>query len=211
MTGKPRGKFYDITGRRYGRLTVVAKGPSRLGQTSWDCQCDCGQTVNVIKHSLVRGATQSCGCFMKERSRAEIVLRSTTHGKRHSAEYSVWTGMKRRCNNPNDPAFAGYGAIGVKVTFSSFEAFLQEVGRRPSPVHQIDRIDPNGDYSPGNVRWATTSQQARNKRNTRFVEIYGQQYSLADACDAFGVSYKRTWRRIVKGGMAPAEAMGLLL
>lgn len=207
MSG-PRGRN-DLIGRRFGRLVAMAMAPSRGGQATWDCLCDCGATVNVIRHSLMRGATQSCGCFMKERSREEIVKRSRTHGKRHTPEYSVWCGMKRRCENPNEKTYPRYGGRGVEVRFQSFEEFLQEVGPRPTPDHTIDRKDAGGHYEPGNVRWATWTEQARNKRNSLIVSVNGRDYCLADACEAFGAPYKRTWARIKLQGWPPERALGL--
>jgi len=208
MTGKPRGRFYDITGARFGRLTVAGKGESRSKQTSWDCLCDCGTSVNVLKHSLVSGATQSCGCFMRERAAERISARSTTHGCRHSPEYSVWSGIKRRCQNRNDASFSQYGGRGIEVRFASFEAFLAEVGQRPSDAHSIDRIDPDGHYEPGNVRWATRSIQARNKRGSLLVNVGGKEAPLKDFCDRLGVSYRLAWERMRRGWSAP-RALGV--
>lgn len=209
MTGKPRGKFYDITGQRYGRLTVVAKGASRSGQTSWDCACDCGASVNVLKHSLVAGVTKSCGCFMRERSRERVIALSTTHGSCHTPEYAVWCGMKRRCENHNQRSFKDYGARGIRVVFTSFEDFLSEVGPRPSPEHTIGRIDNDLGYQPGNVRWETTAEQARNKQNTLRVTVRGVSRPLKDHCEAEGVSYQKAWQRIRKYGWAPERALGV--
>lgn len=209
MTGRPRGKFYDITGNRYGRLTVVGKGASRSKQTSWDCTCDCGAAVNVLKHSLVSGATNSCGCFMKERSREEIISRATTHGRRHTPEYSVWCGMKRRCENPNERSFKNYGGRGIEVLFPSFEEFLAEVGPRPSSAHMIGRIDNDLSYQPGNVRWETAAEQSRNKQNTLRVTVGGVSRPLKEHCEVLGVNYQKAWLRIRQYGWTPERALGV--
>lgn len=209
MTCSPRGRFYDITGQRFGRLVVVGQGVSRCKQTSWDCVCDCGATVNVLKHSIVSGATSSCGCFMKERSREEIIARATTHGARHTPEYSVWSGMKRRCTNQNERSFKDYGGRGVQVLFGSFEEFIAEVGPRPSAKHTIGRIDNDRGYEPGNVRWETTVEQARNKQNTLRVTVNGVTAALTDHCETLGVNYQKAWLRIRRYGWTPERALGV--
>ena len=200
---------YDITGGQFGRLTVISKGDVRCRQTSWNCRCECGAEVNVLRHSLVSGATRSCGCYMKEASARHIRARSITHNMRHSAEYSVWSGIKRRCENPNEECFPRYGGAGIKVLFKSFEEFFQEVGPRPTKNHSIDRIDVNGHYERGNVRWATVEVQARNKKSTIIVDLNGERAPLADFCDRFGVPYKRVWQRIKKQNWPVERALEL--
>jgi hypothetical protein len=203
------GGRVDIAGQRFGRLTVVKKLPSRNLCTFWLCRCDCGAEREVMTQSLRAGLTKSCGCFMRERSREEIIKRATTHDMSHYPEYSVWTGILRRCNNANDRSYARYGAIGIQCRFDGFEAFLAEVGPRPSEKHSIDRIDNAGHYEPGNVRWATAQQQARNKRTTFLVEINGERKSLADWCDQTGIGYNKVWHRIRRQGWQPERALGL--
>lgn len=206
MSGKPRGLYYDITGRRYGRLVVLGKGASRSGQTSWDCRCDCGSEVNVVKQSLVRGATLSCGCLMREMC-SQMAKQKATHGMRQSPEYSVWSGMKRRCENPNDKRFSDYGGRGFAVRYASFQEFFDELGPRPSPRHQIDRIDNSRGYEPGNCRWATPERQQRNTRRTLLVSAFGKTAPLKDFCDERGVAYQRAWRRIRKQGWSAERAL----
>lgn len=116
--------------------------------------------------------------------------------------YSVWQGMKRRCDNPNFPHYANYGGRGIRVCDRwkhDFQAFLQDMGDKPSPLHTIDRIDPNGHYAPENCRWATRKEQSRNIRNNRYVEIDGQRHLAADIAEKIGVKADTIIERVQRG------------
>lgn len=126
---------------------------------------------------------------------------------RHSPEYSVYCGIKRRCENKNEKSYERYGGLGVQCRFSGFEEFFAEVGKRPSKKHQIDRIDAAGHYEPGNVRWATVKRQARNKRNTKYITIEGRRKCLADWCEEYGADYHMVWQRISRRGWDPLRAL----
>jgi len=125
------------------------------------------------------------------------------HGGYQKPEYKVWTGMIRRCYRPNAGNFYLYGAQGVRVCdrwLESFQNFLDDMGPRPSPSHSIDRYpDTNGNYEPGNCRWATPVQQTRGRRVAVRVDLNGQLVPLADACEAVGVNYQRTYNALKKG------------
>lgn len=149
----------DIIGCVFGRLTVL----SYAGDGKWNCACECGGQPAIKRSNLVTGNSTSCGC--KRRETTSRLL--TTHGKRHVVEYKTWLRMKQRCLNPNNPDFTYYGGRGITVCDRwkhSFEHFLSDVGGRPSPLHSIDRVDNNGNYEPGNCRWATHTQQMNNTR-----------------------------------------------
>jgi hypothetical protein len=164
------GKIKDMTGQRFGRLLVTAMAPARIaGEAAWVCSCDCGAIVTVRGYSLRSGDSKSCGCLKN----ALLVQRSKTHGLRATSEYGSWSMMKNRCLNPRTPAFADYGGRGISVCpqwVNSFETFLSDVGKKPSSGHTLDRIDNDGNYEPGNCRWSTYNQQARNRRSTRLNE-----------------------------------------
>ena len=163
-------------GKRYGRLVVVkfshmcTKPNGRRG-SKFLCQCDCGKTVVTFIQYLRSGDTASCGCYRKEIF--------TVHGmsqRRDAAsgdpEYRTWYGMIQRCTNPKVNNYKNYGGRGIKVCDewrNSFQAFYDYIGPRPEPKHlySIDRINNDGDYEPGNVRWATAKEQANNKRNKK--------------------------------------------
>lgn len=177
---------------------MIGKAASRGKNTRWLCRCDCGNETTVWKHSLICGAQVSCGCYMREVS-AKTGRQSATHGMRRSAEYSVWCGMLRRCRNSNDRSFPRYGGRGIEVRFSCFSEFYAAVGERPSSLHSIDRINPDGSYEAGNVRWALSAVQARNKRASLIFEIGEEKLPLKDWCERFDRRYATVWGRLKRG------------
>jgi hypothetical protein len=151
----------DFIGKRFGRLIVVEFHSKRgtRGRLFWVCKCDCGNNKIVNQDNLVYGNTSSCGCFKKELH--------TTHGMTASPEYSVWEGIKARCENKNTPNYNNYGGRGIKVYkewSESFEKFYKDMGRRPTGKYTIERKNNNGNYEPGNCKWATYAEQGQNKR-----------------------------------------------
>lgn len=154
----------DMTGRRFGRLVALTRdGTTPLGLALWAFQCDCGTRVTLPATRVRAGAVASCGCLKLELFREN----ATTHGRSKTNLYGRWVSMKARCHNPKDARYADYGGRGISVCQEwrdSFEQFALDVGEPPEPHLQLDRIDNDGNYEPGNVRWATRSQQQLNKR-----------------------------------------------
>lgn len=156
-------KFVDLTGKKFGRLTVIARSGNKGNQTAWHCKCECENEVIVVGASLSNERSKSCGCLQKE----SAVESKKTHGLSKTPEYRNWKSMIRRCENENTKDFAYYGARGIKVCErwrESFEWFLSDMGERPSPKHTIDRMNVNDDYCPDNCVWATQSTQIINRR-----------------------------------------------
>ncbi len=158
----------DLTGHRFGTLVAMEIAPSVKGETKWVCRCDCGKTLAIYTKALTRGMTTSCG-HMKER-----------HGASESVEYSTFRRMKDRCTNPKNADFSIYGGRGIQVRFLTFASFLSEIGTRPSAKHSVDRINTNGHYEPGNVRWSTARAQANNMRVNRPLTWNGETLNLAE-------------------------------
>lgn len=141
------------------------------------------------------------------------VTHGHTIGKRIPSEYNTWKGMRRRCLNPSNPRYALYGGRGIRVCdrwLDSFQAFLDDVGPKPSPAHSLDRIDTNGDYEPGNVRWATQQTQCRNQRRNRVVLFAGEMRTLAEIRDIAGVEGSHLNYHLKQGRTAD-EAVALIL
>lgn len=155
-------KAAELTGLRFGRLLVLAREGSAQRRAMWRCQCDCGNSALVPSGELTRGKTKSCGCWRREAP----TITKRRHGYARTPLYNVWRGMLNRCENVNQPHYERYGGRGIRVCerWHDFVNFLADMGDRPSPQHSLERIDNNGHYEPGNVRWATASEQRRNAR-----------------------------------------------
>lgn len=203
---KPR----DLTGQRFSRLTVIERSPVNQGgrpsKYSWLCQCDCGTLLSVYHYSLTHGNSRSCGCLKNERIKA---LR-LKHGLSETVEYRIWEGIRNRCLNPNNHAYAAYGGRGITLCerWDQFEHFLEDVGKRPSPLHSIDRYpNNNGNYEPGNVRWATSREQNNNRRDIRMVTYQNRTQSVCDWARELGINTKTLRHRIFQAHMPLDDAM----
>ncbi len=206
----------NMAGQKLGKLTVLSFDRiDEHGKAAWVCKCDCGvvKSIQGCKLRKSQKATRSCGCLVVD----GLVRRSTTHGMRHSSEYVIWTDMKQRCSNVNDPYYKDYGGRGIRVCdewAGSFVAFYEHVGPRPSKRHTLDRSDPNGDYEPGNVKWAEWNEQANNRRNNVFIIYNGKrltapQWDRLIECPRGAVRYRlckgRTMGSIEKEFALPKE------
>ncbi len=186
----------DMTGFRVGSLTVVSRGPnSSHRQPRWLCQCDCGNTALVNGLRLRRALTRSCGCLRS---------RPPEHGMSRSPTYASWAAMKGRCK---DKSSRHHGARGISVCerWEDFNNFLADMGERPAG-HSIDRIDNDGNYEPGNCRWATATTQARNTRVAVMLTIDGETKPLIEWAESVGISRAGLKSRI-KSGWPVREAV----
>lgn len=172
----------------FGRLRVVSLGPStKHGKRRWNCVCECGNATLVLGVQLCSGRTASCGCLHRDRMR-EI---NTTHGMAGTPEYQAWWNMLARCTNPEHDWYSDYGGRGIQVCErwrDSFENFYADMGPRPSPDHSLDRENNDGNYEPGNVRWATKPQQNRNLRVNALMTLNGKSATAAEWAEITGIS-----------------------
>lgn len=158
------------------------------------CECECGTVREVRLGNLTRGLSESCGCTNDyNRIHGEAVKETT--------EYVIWKTMRARCNNPKNRGYVRYGGRGIRVCseWDSFETFLADVGRRPSPEHSIDRIDNDGHYEPGNVRWATREEQAKNTCRNRRIAFDGKLLMLKEWAEVTGIGRTTILERLKAG------------
>lgn len=185
----------DLTGRIFGYLKVVALAGRRNGKAQWRCLCACGAETVADGYNLSSGHTTSCGCWRKVAPPGVVV-----HGKSKDRVHRIWRGMLKRCNNPNEKSYPYYGGRGIRVCdrWQQFVNFYADMGDPPDGL-SIDRIDNNGDYEPGNCRWATKIDQARNKRSNHMITRGCVTRTLADWLEITGLHRGTVEQRIRHG------------
>jgi hypothetical protein len=189
------GKFIDLTGQRFNKLTVLKQLKNdACNKKTWLCKCDCGNKKRIRGADLKNNRTKSCGCLR------------ITHGLSKNILFPVWQQIIQRCNNPNNKQYKNYGKRKIKVCWrwsnknpKGFANFLKDVGEKPSPNSQIDRINNNKGYSPKNWRWATPEQQARNTRHNHLLKYNEKEYCLAKWEEVTGIKQATIRYRIKKG------------
>lgn len=204
----------DLTGKRFGRLTVIGPdGRSETGHTSlWECVCDCGAKITVRGTNLKNGSSQSCGCYRHE----YLVEAHTTHGgaKREGKRtklYSVWIGMRRRYYDENDGNYHRYGGRGIEIcdgwreNFAAFRAWAVKNGYRHNLT--IDRIDNDKGYSPENCRWISVKEQALNRRSNRVVTFNGETHTFYEWDEILGFTRGTISRRVTSCGWSIERAL----
>jgi len=209
-------------GDQYGRWTVLRELSAWRSPKSGkryrmvECCCDCGTVRELTLESICRATapSQSCGCLQRE-SAAKAGHANRTHGDTHSPTYSSWSMMKQRCYNKNDVAFVDYGGRNIQVCErwrDSFEAFLADMGERPSLLHSIDRYpNKDGNYEPGNCRWATSVQQNRNRRSNVLLSFRGETMCISEWAERVGLPRKTLEKRLNCHGFTVEEALTLPL
>jgi hypothetical protein len=202
--------FKDLTGQRFSRLMVLRYHGRNASQKSvWWCRCGCGTEKAVQSACLLNGKTRSCGCLERELLARRNHERAV-HGMTETPEWKAWKGMLDRCYNRADKSYRHYGGRGIRVCSewrASFLAFYNHVGPRPSSGHSLDRYpDTNGSYEPGNVRWATPTEQNRNRRNVRRFLFRGRLRTIPELAEQTGLSPRLLWSRLVEQGWPVARA-----
>lgn len=189
----------DLTGARFGRWRVASFDSFRCNNNYYFCVCDCGTRRSVSSSTIKRGRSKSCGCLRSELNRKRTC--GITHGMTKTKEYRAWRAMRNRCENTNQRAYHRYGGRGISVCkkWDRFEAFFADMGKAPSARHSIDRINNDGNYEPGNCRWALPKQQSRNTSTVGFATIDGVTKSLPEWCEEFGTKASNIPKRIRSG------------
>lgn len=196
----------DLTGRKFGRLTVLSRAESTTRRIKWNCRCDCGTEKVVSGENLRSGHTKSCGCILAERNQERFGTKENVRGMSNTPLYKCWSAMKARCSNPNLPGYKDYGGRGIKVCDrwkEGFSNFYEDMGEGYAHGLQLDRIDVNGDYEPSNCRWVTPTVNARNKRHHFMLD--GEL--VMEICERIGQSYNRVISRVTKYGWDLREAV----
>jgi hypothetical protein len=191
----------DLTGQRFGRLTVIARAENsetRRG-ARWLCGCECGKTKIIPGNELRRGLIRSCTCLQKEVAGLHARNLTYSHGRRKSSIYNIWAAMLQRCMNPNNRGYGNYGGRGIKVCkrWLRFENFLTDMGERPTGM-TLDRRNNNEGYSPANCRWATPLQQGNNSRKNRLLTYLGETRTLQHWADHLGINNSSLITRLAR-------------
>ncbi len=199
-----KSKFADLSGMKFGKLTVVGYaghrpvGKSQEKYPFWISQCECGIFIATRAGALVTGNSATCGkCGRTER----LVKHGCSRRSGHSLEYTAWCLMRNRCLNQMNPQYADYGGRGITVCerWLVFENFLADMGHKPSARHTIERENNDGNYDPDNCRWATRDEQAINKRNNRVIVFRGESHCAAEWERILGLPYHMITDRLYKG------------
>ncbi len=197
-----------IKGKRFGRLIAIREtSVVKRKYFAWLFLCDCGKKKKLFPHDVIQGITKSCGCLARDLSRK----RNKTHGMSNTPTWVSWRGMRKRCLEKGYHAYPRYGGRGIKICdrWNSFENFLADMGERP-PGTTLDRIDVNGNYEPGNCRWADWVTQAKNRRkrnvyservnkNSVLFTLNNESKTVAHWSRKTGIAYHRIWARIKHG------------
>lgn len=200
------GRTIDESGNIYSRLKVIGyAGRNDRNEAMWKCICSCGNEAYVSGPKLRKGHTKSCGCLARD----VTTQKNTTHGMNNQALYSLWAGIKARCTNPGHSSYKNYGGRGIKMCerwLNDFPSFAHDMGPRPDGA-SIDRIDPNGNYEPGNCRWATAKEQANNKRDNHMLTHQGKTQTISQWAEETGIPYTTICNRINRRHWPVADAL----
>ncbi len=207
-------KFTDLSGQKYGRLTVI-ESTGKVGKKyCWLCQCECGKQIIVQATNLRTGNTRSCGCLRNE----FITNLKMNHGQSNTRFYSIWSDMKRRCNNPKNKSYPRYGARGITVCNSwdsdffafyndMYPSYIEHVANFGEENTQIDRINGANGYSPDNCRWATVPDQQANRRSNRYITYNGETHTVSEWARILKISASTLFTKLNKQLLRPEEVI----
>ena len=203
----------DLTGQRFGRLTVIEDSGERVGRSIlWVCQCDCGNLHKTTSYRLNKKLCRSCGCLMRE----TIVERNYKHGMTNTRLFKVWSHIRERCYCENRHSYKYYGARGIRMcpewrdNFMAFYKWSMANGYNPNAKWSectIDRIDVNGNYEPSNCRWVSIKEQERNRRDTHYLTYNNMTKSIAEWSEIMGINYVTLVSRINKSQWSVEKAL----
>lgn len=187
-------KKHDLTGQKFGNLTVLGlKSKTKKRGLRWKVQCDCGKKIILATPSVKRGVGH-CGC-------KTVRYRAIKHGMYGTKIYNTWARMKQRCEDPNHSSYNDYGGRGITVYepwSKSFLSFYKSVGDIPNDGDSIDRIDNNKGYEPGNIRWASKTIQANNRRSNKRIKYGNEVFTVGEWAAKLGINYATLYDRIYK-------------
>lgn len=193
-------KLRDLVGRKFSKLTVIELIGISNHHALWKCVCECGNVREVASDKLTLGNTRSCGCTNNRK----------VHGLSKSPTYSSWQSMIARCTNPSNPSFEYYQRRGIKVCdrWRTFANFLADMGERPSASFTIDRFPNNdGNYEPGNCRWATKTQQANNRSTNKTFFYQGRVVTFAELVRLTGLGKEFLRHRLMRANWSVEDAI----
>lgn len=205
------GKFVDLTGQRFGNLTVIERrGSDKYKNALWLCKCDCGNEVLIKSNNLRTGNSSSCGCIATNQRREKFLK----HGLRHTRLYDIWRAMKQRCYYKKSHNYSNYGGRGIVVCnewLNDAENFYNwAVYNGYKDGLTIDRIDVNGDYEPSNCRWVTLQEQNNNRRSNRLITYRGKTQNLTQWCKELNIK-RSDFYYLLEKGYSDVDAVGSLL
>lgn len=203
------GKVIDLTGQRFGRLTVL-KLDHVERKSYWLCKCECEKEIIVTSSSLRSGHTKSCGCLHDDLSRERLIKTNETHGESNTRLYKIWSDIKKRCYRKTFWAYDRYGGRGITLCkewhdYLIFRDWCMNNGYAENLT--IDRVDNDGNYEPNNCRWVDRKIQANNRNNTKMITYNGDTKTIAQWAETIGINYRTLYTRIFTYNIPLEEAL----
>ena len=195
----------DLTKKRFGKLIVLKRGSNdKWGRAKWICKCDCGKIHTVSSYHLISKKTKSCSCLKN----------IGTHKMSHTRFYSIFRGIRSRCNNPNNTKYKDYGGRGVKCLWKTFEDFFKDMHesyllhfeKHGAQNTSLDRTDNNGNYCKKNCQWVTWKDQQSNKRTSLILKLDGKKKTLTQWSEKLNIC-DETIRGRLKYGWSIRKAL----